>query len=58
MFVGMLHKGLSSVYVFVIDSSLSNNLLHTQVKESNFTHLAAYVIDVVCRSYFGVFGSI
>ena len=42
---------------FVIDQSLSKHLLHTQVKGCNLSLLEAYVIDVVCGSYFGVLGS-
>ena len=42
---------------FVSDRSLSKHL-HAQVKESNFTLLEAYVIDVVRGSYFGVYGKI
>ena len=42
---------------FVIDRSLSKHHLHTQVKGSNFTLLEAYVIDVMCGSYFHVKGS-
>ena len=38
----------------VSDRTLSNNLLHTHVKGSNFTLLDVYIIDVVRDSSLGV----
>ena len=40
----------------ISDMSLSKHL-HTQVKGS-YLHVEAYVIDVVCGSYIGVYGYI
>ena len=42
---------------FVSDRSLSKCLLHTQVNGSNllsYLYVEAYVINVVCGSYFGI----
>ena len=45
---------------FLCDRCLFKHLLHTQVKGSNLTllYVEAYVIDVVCGMYCGVYGSI
>ena len=42
---------------FVGDRSLPKHL-HTQVKESIFTLLEAFEIDVVCGAYFSIEGGI
>ena len=54
---GWLHSMVLHGRTFVGSRSLSKHLLLTQVKRSNFTVLLAYVICLMCGSYFGVYGS-